>query len=129
MSDVSTDSQIEFEVHIKSHNEMQDAISDGEWADADVASPLPPPPPTVAAVAMTGASTDHGYAAPMPGTVHTVDAELHAHPAQIAGVAPIAGLTGGNAGGSNTSSLNAALTAGAATSATAGPTVGTSPAA
>ena len=41
MSDISIDSQIEFEVDLENHNnEMQDAghdaISNGEWADAHV---------------------------------------------------------------------------------------------
>ena len=95
MSDVSTDSQIEFEIDINSHdNDMQDAgqdaISNGEWADQDVGPPTPPQ--AVATVATAGAPIDHGYAAPMPGTVHTVVAELHAPPRLIAGAEPTLSL-------------------------------------
>jgi len=58
MSDVSTDSQVEFEILLNEIERMataDDVISDGEWADADAG---PPPPPAVPAVATTGAPTD-----------------------------------------------------------------------
>ena len=117
MSDVSTYSQVEFEILLDEIERMataDDVISDGEWADADAG-----PPPAVAAVATTGAPTDHGYAEPTPGTVHTVVAELHAPPGPSAGAVPTASpTTGGNAGGSNTAPPNAAFTSGAATSTT-----------
>ena len=88
MSDVSTDSQVEFEILLSDIERMATAdevISDGEWADADAG---PPPPPEVAAVAATGASIDHGYAAPTSGTAHTVVVELHAPPEPSAGGGP-----------------------------------------